>query len=105
MPRARTLSQDDWQTAADQQQGSGCLSLYLLPILAVALITCLLTALSFNTPISTPVQSANVAISSSTSLSPIFTREVQHWSSDIIRWANASSLDPNLVAVVMQIES
>ena len=105
MPRARTISQNDWQTAADQQQqGSGCLSLFSLPIFAVALITCLLTALSFNAPISTSAQSANM-VTSSTSLSPIFTREVQHWSSDIIRWANASSLDPNLVAVVMQIES
>ncbi len=104
MPRARTTNQDDWQTAADQQQGSGCLSLYSLPILAVALITCLLTALSFNAPIVTSAQSANTA-TSSTNLSPIFTQEVQYWANDIIRWATAASLDPNLAAVVMQIES
>ena len=42
---------------------------------------------------------------SSSGLSPIFTKEVQHWGNDIVRWANASSLDPNLVAVIMQIES
>jgi soluble lytic murein transglycosylase-like protein len=104
MPRARTTNHEDWQTAADQQQGSGCLSLYSLPLLAVALITCLLTALSFNAPIPTSAQSANTATSSN-SLSPIFTKEVQHWANDIIRWANASSLDPNLAAVIMQIES
>jgi len=105
MPRARTTNQEDWQTAADQQeQGSGCLSLYSLPILTVAVITCLLTALSFNVPISTSAQAVS-PMTSSTSLSPIFTREVQHWANDIVRWANAASLDPNLVAVIMQIES
>jgi hypothetical protein len=36
---------------------------------------------------------------------PIFTREIQYWGKDIVRWANAASLDPNLLAVVMQIES
>jgi soluble lytic murein transglycosylase-like protein len=30
---------------------------------------------------------------------------VQYWADDILRWANASSLDPNLVAVIMQVES
>ncbi len=108
MPRARTSYQDDWQTAADQQQGSGCLSLYSLPILAVALITGLLTALSFNAPIPTaalalPREMDKPILSSG--ISPIFTREVQHWANDILRWSAASALDPNLVAVVMQIES
>ena len=42
---------------------------------------------------------------SSTGISPIFSREVQHWANDIVRWANETSLDPNLVAVIMQIES
>ena len=45
------------------------------------------------------------SIASSTGLSPIFTKEIQYWAKDIVRWANASSLDPNLVAVIMQIES
>ncbi len=34
-----------------------------------------------------------------------FTPEVQHWWTDIDRWASAHSLDPYLVATVMQIES
>jgi soluble lytic murein transglycosylase-like protein len=30
---------------------------------------------------------------------------VQYWAGNITQWANAASLDPNLIAVVMQIES
>ncbi|MEP7137909.1 MAG: lytic transglycosylase domain-containing protein [Chloroflexota bacterium] len=104
MPRARSNKQADWQTAAPQENGSGCLSLYSLSILAVFLITGLITALAFNSPIKISAASLNPQ-TDSTSLSPIFTREVQHWSADIIRWANASALDPNLVAVILQIES
>ena len=101
MPRARSKKQDDWQTAALYESGSGCLSLYSLSILSVILITGLITLLALNTPIAT----AAASNSDATSLSPIFTREVQYWANDIIRWANASALDPNLAAVVMQIES
>ena len=38
-------------------------------------------------------------------LSPVFTPEVQFWGADILKWAQAAGLDPNLVATVMQIES
>ena len=38
-------------------------------------------------------------------LSPVFTPEVRHWSENIVAWADAYQLDPNLVATVMQIES
>lgn len=38
-------------------------------------------------------------------IAPFFTRQVQHWAGDIDRWANAYSLDPNLMATIMQIES
>ena len=106
MPRARTSIQDNRQTGATQD-GSGCLSLYSLPLFAIILITCLITALAFNTPIVTSAASSSQIVSntSTSRLSPIFTREVQYWADDILRWAGASSLDPNLVAVVMQIES
>ena len=105
MSRARTSTHNIRQTAASEN-GSGCLSLYTLPLFAVVLIACLITALSFFTPLPTyaAVSTQSTSISS-TGLSPIFTREVQYWANDIQRWANASSLDPNLVAVVMQIES
>jgi soluble lytic murein transglycosylase-like protein len=104
MPRARTSLQKTRQTAATSN-GSGCLSLYSLPLFSIILIACLITALALNTPISTYAAVSTLTSNSSTRLSPIFTREVQYWRDDILRWANASSLDPNLVAVVMQIES
>lgn len=107
MPRARTSIQNDRQTAATST-GSGCLSLFSLPMLAVILIACLITALSVNAPVvQTPVVSAASAETPATPhrISPIFTREVQYWANDIVRWANASSLDPDLAAVIMQIES
>lgn len=105
MPRARTYNQDIRQTAATAE-GSGCLSLYFLPLLSIIFIACLLTALTFNTPIVTSAAPASITnLGTSSGISPIFTKEVQYWEDDILRWANASSLDPNLVAVVMQIES
>lgn len=102
MPRARSQTHDDWQTAAPSEHGSGCLSLLSLPVLSVLLITCLIAA--FARYVSLPLP-ARAAQPNSTNLAPIFTREVQHWGPDVQRWANASSLDPNLVATVMQIES
>ena len=116
MPRARFQNQDDWQTAAAYETGSGCLSFYLLPPFAVLVIAGFLTLLALNSPISTsalPINnpsasnpiSANKSETSSSELSPIFTREIQHWGDDIVRWANAAGVDPNLAAVVMQIES
>jgi soluble lytic murein transglycosylase-like protein len=60
----------------------------------------------------TPVEVSNaeipVAESASvqnTSLSPVFTPEVQYWAGKIISWSAEAGLDPNLVATVMQIES
>jgi len=40
-----------------------------------------------------------------TSLAPLFTPEVQHWSGEIQAWAAEAGVDPNLAATVMQIES
>lgn len=147
MPRARFQNQDDWQTAAAYETGSGCLSFYVLPVLAVFVIVGFITALALNSPISTsavpidnstvhtPIPPANNLVvpaqvspasdnsitqpevttqlwnfsidnsTSSSALSPIFTPEIQYWGDDIVRWANAASVDPNLAAVVMQIES
>jgi soluble lytic murein transglycosylase-like protein len=39
------------------------------------------------------------------SLSTVFHPRVQRWEPEILRWAGAYGLDPNLVATVMQIES
>lgn len=38
-------------------------------------------------------------------LSPVFTPEVRHWEPQIVAWAAEFGLDPNLVAIIMQIES
>lgn len=39
-------------------------------------------------------------------LSPVFTPEIHFWAAHIVRWAAAHNIgDPNLVAIVMQIES
>ncbi len=38
-------------------------------------------------------------------LAPVFTPEVMHWQPKILEWAAAYGLDPNLVAIIMQIES
>ncbi len=55
-------------------------------------------------PVTTGVNSAYVP-SVSTGLAPVFTKEVDYWSEDIVRWAAQFNLDPNLLATVMQIES
>jgi soluble lytic murein transglycosylase-like protein len=39
------------------------------------------------------------------SLAPVFTPQVRVWEKDILRWSEGYSLDPDLVATVMQIES
>ena len=112
MPRARTSYTSNRQTAASAQ-GSGCLSGFIVPPLAVLLVGLLLAF--FVKGLSTPVQAESLPVSnpvnvtvgavSSTSLSPIFTPEIHHWADSITRWAADSGLDPNLAAVVMQIES
>ena len=112
MPRARTSYSSNWQTAASAQ-GSGCLSGFLIPPLAVLLVGLLLAFFvkGLNTPvqaeslISVPPVAAQPAAVPSTGISPIFTPEIHYWADSIIRWAAASNLDPNLVAIVMQIES
>jgi len=112
MPRARTSYPSNRQTAASTQ-GSGCLSGFIIPPLAVLLAGLLLAFFvkGLNTPVqaeslpSIPTVEERPAAVVSTSLSPIFTPEIHHWADSITRWAAASNLDPNLAAVVMQIES
>jgi len=99
MPRARTIKQAHRQTAASTDNGSGCLSLYSLSVLASLIIVCFIAIFGFHKPVLIASQKGVSAIS------PIFTVEVQRWGTDITRWASASALDPNLVAVILQIES
>jgi soluble lytic murein transglycosylase-like protein len=125
MSRARFHEQDDWQTAVASKTGSGGLPFYFLAPLAALLITVFVALVALKSPLSpsalprasynsavvqnsaegtTPIWSASSS-SASSGLSPIFTKEIQHWGKDIVRWANAAGVDPNLAATVMQIES
>lgn len=112
MPRARSkIYDEDAQTAAAEiEDGGGCLSAFALPPLAVLAIGFLLSVFILRLPISMQAQTSSSTANSTTApllsgLAPFFTPEVQSWSDSILRWAAASNLDPNLVAVVMQIES
>lgn len=141
MPRARSQTQEDWQTAVASETGSGCLSFYVLPPLAALVIAGFVAFVALKSPLSpralpinnstmvlqnsappissvlppaqapagavTPIWSfsSDNSTSSTSGLSPIFTKEVQHWGNDIVRWSNAAGVDPNLAATVMQIES
>jgi soluble lytic murein transglycosylase-like protein len=118
MSRARFHDQEDWQTAIASETGSGCLSFYVLPPLAALLIVVFVAIVALKSPLAsaaaashnsagatTPIWSTSNGSSVAGSLSPIFTKEVQHWGNDIVRWASAAGVDPNLAATVMQIES
>ena len=52
-----------------------------------------------------PAPAVEAAPAMSSSLSPVFTPQVQYWGESLVRWAAAAGLDPNMAAVVMQIES
>jgi uncharacterized protein YraI len=51
------------------------------------------------------VSAASSGSVASTSLSPVFTPEVQFWASEIAAWAAAYNIDVNVIATVIQIES
>jgi soluble lytic murein transglycosylase-like protein len=85
------------------------LSGFILPPLAVLFVGLLLAF--FAGGVDAPVQADDLppamtpAAATTSALSPLFRPEVRYWADSIQRWAAASGLDPNLVAVVMQIES
>jgi soluble lytic murein transglycosylase-like protein len=74
----------------------------MLPPLAVLIVSAALATIALNMPFE--FNNTNLPPSPS-NLSPLFTPEIQYWSGSITQWAAASNLDPNLVAVIMQIES
>ena len=128
MSRARSSYSPEWQTAASVQ-GTGCLSGFLIPPAAVLVVGVLMAFFvkGLNIPVqagslasaATPGASGQVvnsslaiaganepaALPSTSSLSPIFRPEIHYWAESIVRWAAAANVDPNLAAVVMQIES
>jgi len=103
MPRARPEN-IDWhasRAATQLEEGSGCLSGFMIVPLAVILISALLASFAWKT---NPT-SVDLPPPISTGISPIFRIEIHHWADSISKWAAASQLDPNLVATIMQIES
>jgi hypothetical protein len=124
MSRARSSYPSEWQTAASTQ-GTGCLSGFLIPPAAVLVVGVLMAffvkglnipvqAGSLATAVPGQVENSSLAVvganepaalPSTSSLSPIFRPEIHYWAESIVRWAAAANVDPNLAAVVMQIES
>ncbi len=88
------------QTAASEN-GSGCFSIFLMPLLGVLLVGALLFFLSSHLP---PLPAPENPVWSS-ALAPFFTPEVRYWEKDILVWSQTHQLDANLIATVMQIES
>ncbi len=116
------------EETAVASNGSGCFFGFLLPPLAVLTVGGILTLLSFHSNVQALAhyrnQATDLSFSSTIALdtinqipdpvdinghaskiSPIFRPEIQYWSESIYRWATEFAMDPNLVAVVMQIES
>ncbi len=93
---------------AAESRSTGCLRRFLIPPLAVVLVSALL---AFGlTRIDTaqagsPNQPLQEAAPDRAGIAPLFTPEVQAWEESILAWGIAYQLDPNLIATVMQIES
>lgn len=107
MPRARSTRTYRQTAATPQDEGSGCLSGFMIVPLTVIFISALLGTLALRT-IPTPIVYQAVTMtpdSTPRNISPIFREEVLYWADSISKWASASNLDPNLVATIMQIES
>lgn len=131
MSRARSQDQETWQTAVASETGGGGLPFYALPPIAALFIVVFVTLIALKSPLTPsalPIDNSTMVLQNSavprgnavtpiwgspdgnaptvsSGLSPVFTKEVQHWGNDIVRWANAAGVDPNLAATVMQIES
>lgn len=103
------VSSPSFQAQASSFHHTGCLRRFFIPILSVLLVsTGLVLGLSrieiaqAETAASPQIGNTNT---SSGGIAPLFTPEVQAWEDQILAWSKKYSLDPNLVATVMQIES
>jgi soluble lytic murein transglycosylase-like protein len=100
----REVDYDPLDFAPSTNSRSSCLTIALLVMFIIAGFagTLGVRELFFTEPAPNIEIVENTNISS---ISPIFTAEVQYWADDITRWSQEYNLDPNLVATVMQIES
>lgn len=87
-------------------RGPGCCSDYVFPPLVILVIAAACLVIAFRSPgtLPSPVRLASTD-STPSQIAALFTGEVQYWGSALTRWAGDAGLDPNLAAVVMQIES
>ncbi len=96
-----------YDEAVSALPGGGCLPvLAIIPPLAVLVLSSLLLWFWFDASMHISGDIPLLSLGSAqTEIAPLFTPEVQYWASDIAAWADKRSLDPNMVATVMQIES
>lgn len=102
MPRARSTRTYHQTTAAQQDQGGGCLSGFTIVPLTIIFLIAAFTKLTLN---ANPIYWDVPPDSNLSGISSIFRPEVLYWADSISSWAAGSNLDPNLVATIMQIES
>jgi hypothetical protein len=103
------VSSPSFQAQAASFHQTGCLRRFIIPILSVLLVS---TGLVFGL---SRIEIAQAETTSSTEtgnttalaggIAPLFTPEVRAWEDQILAWSQKYSLDPNLIATVMQIES
>jgi Transglycosylase SLT domain len=100
-----------YPSTAAASTGGGCLSVFFLSPLAVLVVGALMSFLLLGQTNSTALavdtisEGQGESTPSVSGISPVFTAEVKAWEADILRWAGAAGLDPNMAATVMQIES
>ena len=104
---------DEWEAPYPSNEGFSSLAVAgLMPMVAIGVsLVMLLVFLQYvfqrmpeiELLAVTPETQASVVFTSA--VAPLFTPSVQYWASQITQWAEEWSLDPNLVATVMQIES
>ena len=75
----------------------------LLPLLAVAAVSLIMIAILSQVKITAEAAEPQVVVD--TQIALLFTPEVRYWEQKIITWSEEWTLDPNLIATVMQIES
>ena len=102
----------DEETVFLPSYSEGHLVVYVIsPLVVLILSVCLIIFMGIfpigrlSETINRSPEVENVAQPLVVALARLFTAEVQKWEPQILQWAEAWSLDPNLVATVMQIES
>ncbi len=103
MSRTRHPTEPPETAATYPESGSGCFPGFFLPPFAILVFGFILAFFGFHLP-AQPLAAPEGSVPS-TPLASLFTSEVQYWGDSILRWAAASNIDPNLAAVIMQIES